>query len=81
VRRQSQNIATVLEAYAIDNGGQYPAASAPVTLALFGGSSNNYLNATLVDPAAATTFASRLPNGVAYKLRDGDNHDTTTARL
>lgn len=78
-----RNIATALEAYAIDNGGQYPAASAPVTPALFGGSPNSYLNATLVDPAGGDYFYITPANGVcassdAYKLRDGDNHDTTT---
>ncbi len=78
-----KNIATALEEYAIDNGGQYPSGTQAVTPALFGGSPNNYLNATPVDPAGGAYTYVSPSNGVcgsgdAFKLRDGDQHDTTT---
>src|SRR5579864_1191923 len=78
-----RNIATALEEYAIDNSGKYPSGSAQVTPALFGGASNSYLNATPVDPAGGFYFYVTPSNGVcgsgdAFKLRDGDNHDTST---
>jgi type II secretion system protein G len=78
-----KQIATALEEYAVDHSGQYPAASAPVDAALFGGANNPYMTVTPVDPAGGS-YHYRVPgNGVclasdAYKIIDGDNHETDT---
>ena len=78
-----RNIATALEEYATDHSGQYPAASAPVDPALFGGAGNVYMAQTPVDPAGGSYFYVTPGNGVcqasdAYKIRDGDNHEADT---
>ena len=57
-----KQIASALAEYAVDHGGQYPSASAP---------------------AGGTYYYVTPGNGIcnsgdAYKIRDGDNHDTTT---
>ena len=82
-----KNIATALEEYATDNNGQYPPAGAPVDANLFGGATNAYMTTTPQDPAGGSYFYVTPGNGVcvngdAYKLRDGDTHETDTlARL
>lgn len=78
-----KNIATALEEYATDNNGQYPPAGAPVNPALFGGINNPYMAATPVDPAGGGYNYIVPGNGVcaatdAYKISDGNQHDTTT---
>ncbi len=74
-------IATALEEYAVDNGGDYPA-SGPVGPALFGGAGNAYFNTTPSDPAGGSYTFSNPGVGVCagdlYRIRDGDNHDTST---
>lgn len=78
-----KQIATALEEYATDHSGQYPAASAPVDPTLFGGANNSYMTVTPVDPAGGS-YTYHVPgNGVclaldAYKIIDGDNHETDT---
>jgi general secretion pathway protein G len=78
-----KQIATALEAYAVDNGGQYPPSTAPVDVNLFGGIGNPYLSAVPNDPAGGSYTYVTPGNGVcnsgdAYKIADGNNHDTTT---
>jgi len=78
-----KQIATALQQYAVDNGGQYPSASAPVDVSLFGGPGNPYLSSVPADPAGGGYFYVAPANGVcapgdSFKIRDGDNHDTTT---
>jgi type II secretion system protein G len=78
-----KQIATALEEYAVDNGGQYPAASGPVDVNLFGGSGNQYLSSVPNDPAGGSYHYITPGNGVCnagdtFKLSDGDNHDTST---
>lgn len=76
-------IATALEEYATDHNGLYPSASAPVTPALFGGVGNPYVQNVPADPAGGSYFYVTPGNGVcaatdAYKIRDGDQHETDT---
>jgi general secretion pathway protein G len=76
-------IATALEEYATDHGGLYPAASGPVTPALFGGAGNVYVQTIPPDPAGGSYFYVTPGNGVcqpsdAYKIGDGNNHETDT---
>jgi len=78
-----KQIATALQEYAVDNGGQYPSASAPLDVSLFGGPGNPYLSSVPADPAGGSYFYVAPANGVcaagdSFKIRDGDNHDTTT---
>ncbi len=78
-----KQIATALQEYAVDNGGQYPSTSAPVDVTLFGGAGNPYLGSVPNDPAGGSYYYVTPANGVcgsgdSFKLRDGDNHDTTT---
>ena len=78
-----KQIATALAEYAVDHGGQYPPASAPVDVNLFGGAGNPYLSSVPNDPAGGSYYYVTPGNGIcnsgdAYKIRDGDNHDTTT---
>jgi type II secretion system protein G len=78
-----KNIATALEEYATDHGGNYPTVSAPVDANLFGGANNPYLGVTPVDPAGGSYHYITPGNGVcvssdAYKIADGNNHDTST---
>jgi type II secretion system protein G len=78
-----KQIATALTEYAVDNDGQYPASSAPVDVNLFGGSGNPYLSSVPADPAGGTYFYVTPANGIcgagdSFKLRDGDNHDSST---
>ena len=76
-------IATALEEYATDHSGQYPAASAPVDVNLFGGAGNPYVQNVPADPAGGTYHYVTPGNGVclatdAYKIVDGNSHDTST---
>jgi len=78
-----KHIATALEEYATDHNGQYPGAGGAVDPALFGGAGNPYLDATPQDPAGGSYVYVFPGNGVcvagdAWKIRDGDSHDTTT---
>jgi general secretion pathway protein G len=78
-----KHIAVALEEYATDNNGQYPSASAPVDASLFGGPLNPYMTSAPQDPAGGFYFYVTPGNGVctngdAYKVRDGDNHETDT---
>ena len=78
-----KQIATALQEYAVDNDGQYPATSAVVDVNLFGGPGNPYLSSVPSDPAGGLYYYVTPANGVcgsgdSFKLRDGDNHDTTT---
>ncbi|MBV8170832.1 MAG: prepilin-type N-terminal cleavage/methylation domain-containing protein [Candidatus Eremiobacteraeota bacterium] len=81
-----RHIATALEEYATDHAGQYPAANGAVDPALFGGAGNPYMTVTPVDPAGGT-YRYHIPgDGVcqavdAYKIIDGDQHDTSTLSL
>jgi prepilin-type N-terminal cleavage/methylation domain-containing protein len=78
-----KQIATAMEEYAVDNGGQYPPAG-PVTVASFGGAGNAYLSAAPIDPADGLGYILVEPgNGAclpseAYKILDHNNHDTST---
>jgi prepilin-type N-terminal cleavage/methylation domain-containing protein len=77
-----KNIATALEEYATDNSGQYPGGG-PVDPTLFGGINNPYMSSTPVDPAGGAYTLIVPGNGVctasdAYKISDGNQHDTTT---
>lgn len=76
-----KHIATALEEYAVDNYGSYPASGA-VAPALFGGDGNPYMTQTPSDPAGGSyTFdnpGAGICAGDQYRIRDGDNHDTTT---
>jgi type II secretion system protein G len=78
-----KQIATALEEYAVDNDGQFPPASGPVTVDLFGGPGNPYLGSVPSDPAGGSYTYITPGNGVcnsgdAYKIADGNNHDTST---
>jgi general secretion pathway protein G len=78
-----KQIATALQEYAVDNGGQYPSSSVVVDVNLFGGPGNPYLSAVPNDPAGGSYFYVAPANGVcgsgdSFKLRDGDSHDTST---
>jgi len=78
-----KNIATALEEYATDNNGQYPPANGAVDANLFGGASNPYMTTTPQDPAGGNYRYITPGNGVclasdAYKIIDGDNHETDT---
>jgi general secretion pathway protein G len=78
-----KNIATALEEYATDNNGRYPSASAPVDATLFGGPTNPYMTTTPQDPAGGSYSYLTPGNGVcvngdAYKIIDGNNHETDT---
>jgi general secretion pathway protein G len=78
-----KHIAIALEEYAVDHRGQYPAASGPVDAALFGGAGNPYMTVTPVDPAGGSYRYLVPGNGVclasdAYKIIDGDSHETDT---
>ena len=78
-----KNIATALEEYATDHGGQYPSTSANVDANLFGGATNPYLTITPNDPAGGSYRYVAPGNGVcvasdAYKIVDGNNHETDT---
>jgi type II secretion system protein G len=77
-----KQIASALEEYAVDNGGQYPSTSGPVDVNLFGGVGNPYLSSPPTDPAGGTYHYTTPGNfvcaGSAYKISDGNNHDTTT---
>jgi len=80
------HIATALEEYATDHGGKYPAVNGPVSPALFGGPNNPYMNATPADPAGGSYRYQTPGNGVcvasdAYKIIDGDQHETSTLVL
>jgi len=78
-----KQIATALEEYAVDNGGQYPGAGT-IDVAMFGGPGNAYLGDTPTDPADGLEYALVEPgfgaclNSEAYKIRDNNDHDTTT---
>ena len=76
-------IATALEEYAVDHNGQYPSASGAVSVALFGGAGNPYVQNVPPDPAGGSYVYITPGNGVcqasdAYKIKDGDNHETDT---
>ena len=78
-----KQIATALEEYDVDNNGQYPPTSGLVDVNLFGGPGNPYLGHVPSDPAGGNYGYVTPANGVcaagdAFKLRDGDNHDTST---
>jgi type II secretion system protein G len=78
-----KQIATALQEYAVDNGGQYPSASAPVDVTLFGGAGNPYLSSVPADPAGGGYYYITPSNGVcgtgdSFKISDGGNHDTST---
>ena len=78
-----KQIATALQEYAVDNGGQFPTPSAVVDINLFGGSGNPYVASVPSDPAGGSYLYVTPANGVcgsgdSFKLRDGDNHDTST---
>ena len=78
-----RQIATALEEFAVDNGGQYPAAG-PIDVAMFGGPGNPYLGAVPTDPADELNYTLIEPgDGVcqaseAYKIKDNNGHDSTT---
>lgn len=76
-------IATALEEYATDHAGQYPPSSAPVDPSLFGAVPNPYISVTPSDPAGGSYHYITPGNGVcvpadAYKIADGNNHETDT---
>jgi general secretion pathway protein G len=78
-----KHIAVALEEYATDHSGQYPPASGPVDANLFGGAANPYMTTTPQDPAGGAYDYITPGNGVclatdAYKIKDGDNHETDT---
>ncbi|HZV79374.1 MAG TPA: prepilin-type N-terminal cleavage/methylation domain-containing protein [Candidatus Binatus sp.] len=80
------HIATALEEYATDHGGRYPAINGPVNTALFGGPNNPYMDTIPTDPAGGAYRYHTPGNGVcvasdAYKIIDGDQHDTSTLGL
>ena len=78
-----RQIATALEEYAVDNGGQYPPAG-QIGGTMFGGSGNSYLGGAPVDPADGLPYTLVEPgDGVcqsseAYKIKDNNGHDSTT---
>jgi general secretion pathway protein G len=76
-----KHIATALEMYATDHHGSYPAANGPVNAALFGGAGNPYMTTAPTDPAGGSYRYITPGNGVclasdAYKIIDGDRHET-----
>ncbi len=78
-----KHIATALEEYAVDHNGQYPGAGGAVDAALFGGANNPYMTTTPTDPAGGAYRYVTPGNGVcvasdAYKIIDGDMHETDT---
>jgi type II secretion system protein G len=78
-----KQIATALEEYAVDNDGQYPGSSGPVDVNLFGGPGNQYVSSVPADPAGGSYYYVTPANGIcgsgdSFKLRDGDQHDTST---
>jgi len=78
-----KQIATALEEYAVDNGGQYPGAGT-IDVAMFGGPGNTYLGATPTDPADGLGYDLLEPGfgaclaSEAYKIKDHNGHDTST---
>ncbi|HKW45554.1 MAG TPA: type II secretion system protein [Candidatus Eremiobacteraceae bacterium] len=78
-----RQIATALEEYAVDNGGQYPPAGT-INAATFGGAGNSYLGAAPTDPADGLNYMLIEPgDGVcqsseAFKIKDNNGHDSTT---
>lgn len=79
-----KNVATALEEYSVDHNGQYPGSSgSAIDVALFGGSGNPYMAATPADPAGGGYHIHYPGDGVcpstaAFKILDGDNHNTGT---
>ena len=78
-----KQIAVALELYATDHQGKYPPLSRPVNPALFGGVGNPYMTATPSDPAGGGYTYITPGNGICvagdvYKIKDGDNHETST---
>jgi hypothetical protein len=78
-----KQIATALEEYSVDNGGQYPPAGT-INVAMFGGPGNSYLGASPTDPADGVNYVLMEPGSgacqstEAYKIKDDNDHDSTT---
>jgi type II secretory pathway pseudopilin PulG len=82
-----QNLAAAIEAYAADHGGQYPTANGPITLAMFGGPGNPYVDpSSLVDPADGSPYQYVFGNGdcessvASFQIYDLGGHNDLTLR-
>lgn len=82
-----RNIAWALEAYAADHDGQYPAGSGPITVALFGGTGNPYVDpSSLLDPADGSPYQYAKGNGdcasgqAPFEIYDLGGHNDLTLR-
>jgi prepilin-type N-terminal cleavage/methylation domain-containing protein len=78
-------LATAVEEFATDNNGTYPTASGTITLQMFGGPGNPYVDpSTLVDPVDGQPYtympgAGTCSNGDAsFEIHDLGGHDSVT---
>ena len=78
-------LATAVEEFATDNNGAYPATPGPITLQMFGGPGNPYVDPTdLIDPVSGLAYAyipgaGTCSNGNAsFEIHDLGGHDSTT---